>query len=346
MLLKEVSKAKHRILRYYFPVWATILGSACRELAYVDCYAGPGVCGDDLGSPLIAAQVAAEVATNKGIAVRLLFVERSRTTARTLEENLHAVLGYVPGVQYTVIHGDVRLLIDQIVGLVGPSTPAFYFIDPFGFPMSVPTIRQLLSRRRTEVLLNLMWMAVPRNMKNGTLDGVFGHERWRDAQFVGLSGHEQEAAFLDYFCEEVGAPFRKHFRVCWSPDEHRGHDKTKYYLVHFCTHAKAALLMRRAMFAQSEARGSFSYAADPQLHLDALVDTADDLMLHITMHYVGSGRVISFQNLQLELFDLPFVEGDIRGVLRAIEEQGGVKVERVVSKVRGIRDKDILHFSC
>ena len=40
--LKRVSRVKHIILEKYFPPWAMILGSRNRELAYVDCFAGPG----------------------------------------------------------------------------------------------------------------------------------------------------------------------------------------------------------------------------------------------------------------------------------------------------------------
>ena len=40
--LKRVSRIKHIILQNYFPPWASILGSLHRELAYFDCFAGPG----------------------------------------------------------------------------------------------------------------------------------------------------------------------------------------------------------------------------------------------------------------------------------------------------------------
>jgi hypothetical protein len=56
--LKRVSRIKHVILEKYFPSWAMILGSRNCELAYVDCFAGPGqyeMAGKAVeGSPVIA----------------------------------------------------------------------------------------------------------------------------------------------------------------------------------------------------------------------------------------------------------------------------------------------------
>jgi len=59
--LKRVSRIKHVILEKYFPSWAMILGSRNCELAYVDCFAGPGqyeMAGKAVeGSPVIAVGV-------------------------------------------------------------------------------------------------------------------------------------------------------------------------------------------------------------------------------------------------------------------------------------------------
>ena len=56
--LKRVSRIKHVILEKYFPPWTQILGSRHPQLAYLDCFAGPGAYEHEgqqvSGSPLIA----------------------------------------------------------------------------------------------------------------------------------------------------------------------------------------------------------------------------------------------------------------------------------------------------
>src|SRR5713226_5174291 len=62
--LKRVSRLKHIILQKYLPPWASILGSRHRQLAYFDCFAGPGeyeLEGKPVaGSPVIAVTEAIE----------------------------------------------------------------------------------------------------------------------------------------------------------------------------------------------------------------------------------------------------------------------------------------------
>jgi three-Cys-motif partner protein len=62
--LKRVSRIKHIILQKYLPPWATILGSRYRQLAYLDCFAGPAVYelgGEPVaGSPVIAVKAGIE----------------------------------------------------------------------------------------------------------------------------------------------------------------------------------------------------------------------------------------------------------------------------------------------
>lgn len=62
--LKRVSRIKHTILQKYFPRWAVILGSQHSQLAYFDCFAGPGDYEFEgarvAGSPVIAVQAGVE----------------------------------------------------------------------------------------------------------------------------------------------------------------------------------------------------------------------------------------------------------------------------------------------
>src|SRR6266849_10592877 len=68
--LKRVSRIKHIILQKYLPPWAIILGSRHSELAYFDCFAGPGEYELEgrpvAGSPVIAVKEAIEFLQSRG----------------------------------------------------------------------------------------------------------------------------------------------------------------------------------------------------------------------------------------------------------------------------------------
>src|ERR1700730_15601580 len=74
--LKRVSRVKHVILEKYFPPWAMILGSRNSQLAYVDCFAGPGqyeMEGKPVkGSPVIAVEEAIRLVQGRHVQSLLL----------------------------------------------------------------------------------------------------------------------------------------------------------------------------------------------------------------------------------------------------------------------------------
>lgn len=105
--LKEVSKAKHRILGKYFPVWMTILGSLNKHLAYVDCFAGEGKYGqDEPASPIITFRLANRISNKRNFAITLVYVERNSSRAEKLRNNLASESHFAPKVDYHVVPED------------------------------------------------------------------------------------------------------------------------------------------------------------------------------------------------------------------------------------------------
>jgi len=157
--IQAAAVLKHGILRGYLPVFAskTSTYSPGRMVTYFDGYAGPGTYEDGTpGSPLIAAKVARDLATQRNPRVLKLFlVEKDQASADQLRQVMAT-----QGVQATIHDGEagefVKPLLAECRGM-----PLFGFLDPYGRGLPPPTLIGLMNRRRdrndrpqTELLLN------------------------------------------------------------------------------------------------------------------------------------------------------------------------------------------------
>ncbi len=69
------------------------------------------------------------------------------------------------------------------------------------------------------------------------------------------------------------------------------------------------------------------------------------MIKYLQKAYVGSGREITFLQLQEETYRLPFIEKHYREAIKQMEAAGEVVINRVESKKTGIKDGDIITFS-
>ncbi|MGE0368809.1 MAG: three-Cys-motif partner protein TcmP [Candidatus Dadabacteria bacterium] len=345
--LKEVSKAKHRILEKYFPAWARILGQYHR-LIYVDCFAGAGKYdNDEPGSPLIILDLAEKlVSTTKIKGITLIFIEKNKKKADELQHNLDSAYNGDDRIRFSVYHEDAKGFVELLFSEIPKSAPAFYFIDPYGHPISIPTIRSMLGKRK-EVFLNLMWHGINRNLENRvTLESItemFGHERWKNESFISMHGEEREKSFLDYVISEIGAEFALPFKIRFGPDDNIRGNRTKYYLIHFSNHPRAMLIMKDIMYGFGDEKGTFNYSASKQGLLFSTTPQTDELREHLKQLYVGTGKRISFLKLQIETYKLMFTK---KQYIEAIKQMEGreVKIERTNPNKTSIAEKDIIIF--
>jgi three-Cys-motif partner protein len=371
--LKLVSRAKHRILSSYLRPWSVILGSAslrvgkADKVAYVDCFAGGGVYSDEdskplPGSPLIALKQARDyVATHPGAERLLFFAERDRATVERLRVLLEAECPDLPlSVRYEMFEETAQTFADDLLAQVEKSrrgiVPTFFFVDPYGHPITVPVMKRILRLHRTEILVNLMWWRLNMDISNSAVqkhvDTLFGHTRWRQEPFMTMSGDAREDAFLAYFAREVGAQFHVDFSVRFSPEDRvpGGAGRTKYYLVHFSNHTKAARLMKHVMFSESDVASElgFSGATMPramgsQMALFEL--TGPDLgQLWGALRHRFASRTVDFRDVILETLSWPFGEKHYREALKAREKSGEVRIDRRKSKHHGLDDGDFVTF--
>lgn len=348
--LKEVSKAKHYILKKYFPAWARILGSRNPTLVYVDCFAGAGrYAGGEEGSPLIILNQAKKLAEKSKFGILAIFVEKDANTAEILRSQIPKNL---PNrVKAMVLNEDAHNFVQEFLNVLPEGMPTFFFIDPYGHPLAIPIINEILSKERTEVFLNLMWYAMNMHLNNprtkGAITKMFGGDsNWLDAPFMEQSGIERENAFIDYFLSKLNAKYELKFRIKFSPEDRvpGGEHRTKYYLIHLSNHPKAALLMKEVMWRIGDEEGTFDYSARHQGVLFSHTPQVDELANYLKQHYCYSGKELTFDKLREETWALPFIEKHYREVIKQMESNGEVLVDRIESKKTGIKGKDHLTF--
>lgn len=358
--LKQISRIKHQILREYLAPWARILGSRHPRLRYIDCFAGGDAYADEHGqllpgSPLIALRVAESfVSDHPGCSLSLGFVERDHETSERLRALLASEQSLPASVSYMVIEESAQDFVEQLVGasthpgVATQPVPTFLLVDPYGHPITIPIMRQLLSAGRTELLVNVMWFRINMDLGNPSarerLDRLFGHTQWRTQSFMGLARWQREDSFLDYFIQQVGARYSLRLSVPFSPEDPvRGKERRrKYYLVHFSSHPRAALLMKAVMWHAANEVEELQLGRGAEAKQLKLIDKEPDLeQLSTDLLRRFRGRRLTFDEVQVETLEWRFIDKHYRGVLKKLEAAGAIRVNRVESK-RGLKGRDMV----
>jgi three-Cys-motif partner protein len=348
--LKRVSRVKHIILEKYLPSWAMILGSRNSELAYIDCFAGPGqyeMAGKPVkGSPIIAVEEAIRLVNGKHVQSLLLhLVDDDSKQVDRLESRLRELQPYPQNLTVKVACADSSAFVPELLRHLHPQVPTFFLIDPYGHPLPMSVIATILRRPRTEVLINLMWFMINRDLNNpkveSRLNHLFGDNDWKDQPFIHMQRNEREKAFLTYFISRLPAKYVRQFRIRYDVEDSRGGDGTKYYLLHASNHVKAVLLMKEVMWPLGDEEGTFNYSGESQGVL--ISETPSEKELRDILLRKFERKEISFEQLCEQTWDLPFVPKHYRAVLRPMEGNE-ITIRRITSKKTGINGSDRIRF--
>jgi three-Cys-motif partner protein len=361
--IKKASRIKHGIQKNYLGAWSGILGTKFSRLAYWDCFAGEGALADDQGeeipgSPQHALRVGIEfVSKDPARSMLLGFIERDQGKARRLEQLLNRS-DRPDTVKVQVLSADARDLTDHMMEQVrqfGWLVPAFFFVDPYGYPIPVPMLRKLLQLPKAEVLVNLMWYRISMDLGNPAafdrLEKLFGHPAWRGQHFENLPAKLREQAFVTYFNQQVGTRFRIPFPMTYSPEDNvpAPEKRHKYYLIHFSKHEAACLAMKEVMnraddrlqdlfYSEASLQLSFGFAG-PDHHLDQLKALLLDTF---------RGQARTLRQIRELTANSPYVETEYRRVLKELEKEPNpnrkVTVDRRQSKRDGLADGDLIRF--
>jgi three-Cys-motif partner protein len=348
--LKRVSRIKHIILQKYLPPWAIILGSRHRQLAYFDCFAGPGEYELEgkavAGSPVIAVEGAIEfLRTRGGQSLVMYLIEDKPRQVERLEVSLKHLQPYPKNLIVNVRCADSRFYVPNLLEKLGTHAPSFFLIDPYGHPLPIPVINGILQRGRTEALINLMWFRINMDLSNPlvqkNVDELFGDDDWRSQSFMGMHGVEREVTFLKYFRSRLACKFVFPFKVRYDIEDSRGGDRTKYYLLHVSNHVRAVLLMKEVMWPLGDEEGTFDFSGEAQGVLISSTPTLQELESILSRDF--RGREVGFDELREQTWMLPFVEKHYREVLKRLEGRS-VSIRRITSKKTGIRGQDRIRF--
>ncbi len=240
---------------------------------------------------------------------------------------------------------DSRVGVPQLLKSLPIHVPAFFLVDPYGHPLSVPVLNQILKRGKTEVFINLMWFRINMDLSNPQVETrmteFFGDDDWRRQGFNRLKGSPREQGFLNYFKSRLECRYFLPFKVRYDPEDKTGGDRTKYYLIHASNHIKALLLMKTVMWPLGDEEGTFDFSGESQGILISMAPTEDQLSEILIRQFAG--QVLRFDEVLEKTWELPFIEKHYRSVLKKLEGHD-VKITRISSKKTGIKGDDRILF--
>ncbi len=219
-------------------------------------------------------------------------------------------------------------------------------VDPYGHPLTVPVINDILSRPRTEALITLMWYRINMDLNNpavqGNVDNLLGNQDWRQQSFMRLKSNARENAFLDYFVQKLAAEYVLPFRIGYDPEDKVKGERTKYYLLHASNHPRAVLLMKEVMWPLGDEDGTFDFSGESQGVLISSTPQANELQRILQREFAG--KELAFDDIREVTWKLPFVEKQYREVIQQLRTEGILTVTPISSKKTGLRKRDLVRF--
>jgi three-Cys-motif partner protein len=322
------------------------------RLCYFDCYAGPGIyeCeGRKVdGSPIIAINAAKDYLSQvPGKELNVILVEQDDQQRISLEKELKRCQPYGHGLHVYVHAEDAREFVPKVLGPVPNLAPSFFMVDPYGHPLTIPILNEILRRPRTEALITFMYYRI--NMDAGNpmvqchLDEMFGNDEWRNQPFLKDHPPKRERGFLQYFTDQICASYKLRFRIRFDIEDAVAGSRTKYYLIHASNHPKAALLMKEVMWPLGDEEGVFDFSGRRWVGFFSSTPCEEGLKDFLIREY--SGATIAFDRLREETWEMPYIEKHYRSVIKQMKQDGLVEIHPVTSKTeRGLSGDDWINF--
>lgn len=368
---REWSQRKHEVFQGYVPQYARILGKRRGRVYLVDAFAGAGSYGTGegrvLGSPLLAAQIAADLAAAKGAYdLRCINVEADKRAFADLGANTGVYAPFVTNVQ-----GRFMDHIDDILKTVGLA-PTLFFLDPFGVGgLEWDALAKVGHRSpvtATELLINFNVPKFDRHA--GWLDSaderlqeafkrllnrITGATAWQQIWEEPLSKEERYRRIAEFYLNRISSAFGMSTAAYPVRTVDGGH--LKYYLV-FASRNRIAMRIMSSIFYGVEQRyrqdcARFAKVPAHQMSFLDLVPASVDsegseeqLLEELQQAVLALGnelRSITFGRLQDRLIYQWFgraAERHYREVCRRLVRAGDID-----GPERGIGEKTVFRFS-
>jgi len=326
----NLQHVKHALLRRYLGGWFPILARWRGRVVYIDCHAGKGLyAGGQEGSPLVALNT---LITHRHLPnilqnaeVPFLFIERDPNNKKELEAHI-AKHPLPTKVTIEIVCEDYERVIQGIVDHLKSNNqqmaPAFVFVDPYGFKLSMRLLTQLKAFERCELFVNFMWryidMAINNSTQEENMEALFGCPEWRELRKIEEPSERCEAA-IQLFQRGLGTRF-----VTWIKmlGENRA---IKYVLIHTTNHPRGRELMKEAIWSVAP-EGEFAarvgdnpeqeFLIQPEPNLDPLIEW---------LWHKYRGHTVRYQEIRDELTQTVFLPKHLHEVIRGLRDMGQVQ---------------------
>jgi three-Cys-motif partner protein len=341
------TKAKHDMLARYLGGWFPILSSWNGRVLFLDGFAGRGRYNDGTeGSPLVALRGLLDHRSFPKMRHReflFFFIEANSDNATSLAQEIDAFKAsrapWPSNVKVNVINEKFDVTANAIINKLREQkktlAPTFAFVDPFGYSgLPMDLLAELLSYPRTEIFVNFMVGHVQRFIERDGQEEAMRSLFGMDVRDV-LDGYSQEADRIEHLRavyarqlqERVGFDHVQSFAMI---------NKTGnigYYLFHGTRHRSGVKLMKDAMWT-IDPGGDYTFS-DRLAGQDVLFTPEPDLTplrAELLSHYAGQ-RGVSVEDIEWHtLLKTPYRETHVRPVLRPLEKEGIIKVNRPPNK--------------
>ncbi|QFG23724.1 three-Cys-motif partner protein TcmP [Actinomadura sp. WMMB 499] len=341
------TKSKHDMLASYLDGWYPILSSWNGRVLFLDGFAGRGRYNDGTeGSPLVALQRLIDHHYFPQMMHRefvFMFIEANEDNATSLEWEIDSFktsrAPWPANVKVSVINAKFDATANAILGYLREQkanlAPTFAFVDPFGYSgLPMDLLAELLSYPRTEVFVNFMVGHVQRFIERDSQEAAMRSLFGMDVRDV-LNGHSREADRVEHLRavygkqlqDRIGLDYVQSFAMINSTGN------IGYYLFHGTRHPKGVKLMKNAMWKIDPGGGyTFSDRLDGQ---DVLFTPEPDLRplrREFMLHYTGKSNISAEEMEWYTLLRTPYRETHVRPVLRKLEREGAIKVNRPMGR--------------
>ncbi|MBI3159835.1 MAG: three-Cys-motif partner protein TcmP [Chloroflexi bacterium] len=313
--------AKHQLLRAYLGAWFPILARYNGRVIYFDCHAGRGrhETGQE-GSPILALRVLLDHTNRERILqncqVEFVFFETDKKNYEMLQQEITR-LGVLP--DGIAIHSylqdyeeSLEALLNDLSAHQQPLAPAFAFVDPFGFTISMNLLNRLLDFERSEVVINFMFrwvdMAIQQYGQEKNMNALFGTSDWRKLQGIG-DYDARTGEIITLYSSQLNAKYVTHMLM-------RGKNKVlKYVLFHATNHALGRERMKDAMW-KTVPDGSFSASERDNPNQLILIEAEPDLRpLEDRLWQEFSGKTVDMTSLYEWLLGETYLKKHLHSVI-------------------------------
>jgi len=325
-LYEDQTRMKHQVFSDYFDKWVKIVGKY-RKVVYFDGFSGCGAYDDKgtvkFGSPILAAQIAEKNRLNLKRDARLVIIDANKENVDNIKKILECLKLDIKPI---FVSEDFDKTVNEVLDDVKNLAPTFFFIDPFGFKIKMATLRKIMERPNTEILLTFMYNAIARFLEAEKIEVAFNElfdcEDWKKIRAE--KGSNRENAIIRLYRTKLKefSHFVYQYRMSF-PDKER----TYYYLFHLTNHPLGCSIMKSCFAKYNFGKVEYLGRLNAQKTLSEYAGTkAEDIKKDI-LSILDSPR--KYSNILETLIDeTPYLESELIKTLKKLEEEQKICIVR------------------